>query len=98
MSSDIGFALFMSSVGLILLSAVVTIIVPRTGPRLKKYQEQRAALNDFFANAEGSRLEFDWFRFGEVPKQELVMLAGEHHWRFDSDEITDTAWILRFRK
>ncbi|RSM70300.1 hypothetical protein DMH04_45050 [Kibdelosporangium aridum] len=94
MTSDIGYALFLGSMGLIILCAIVTMIVPRR----RNDQDQRTAATDFFGAATGPALEFDWFRFGDVPKQDLIKLADQHGWRFDSDQVTDNAWILRFTK
>lgn len=92
--------LLIGGAGFVLLMIVIvaTMIVPSAGPRLRRYNEQRAALREFFAKAPGSTLEFDWAVYGEVPKPEIILLAGKHSWQFADDELTDDGWTLRFTK
>jgi hypothetical protein len=92
--------LVIGGVALALLIAVVvaTIVHPSAGKRLRRYNEQRTALRDFLAAAPGGSLELDWATYGEVPKQEVILLAGKHSWQFADDELTDSAWVLRFTK
>jgi hypothetical protein len=84
--------------GLFLTMVIITIIVPTEGRRFSRYNQQRAALREFFAAAPGASLEFDWAVYGEVPKPEILVLAGKSSWKFVSDELTDTGWTLRFTK
>lgn len=83
---------------LLMIVVVMTIMVPRHGPRNTRYNEQRAALREFFAKAPGPALEFDWATYGEVPKQEVIILAGKESWQFAGDKLTDDGWTLRFTK
>lgn len=83
---------------LLLTMVIVTMIVPPAGKRLRRYNEQRTALKDFFASAPGHSLELDWATYGEVPKQEVILMARKASWQLKSDELTDTGWLLRFTK
>ncbi|CAM3569413.1 hypothetical protein KIPE111705_14610 [Kibdelosporangium persicum] len=83
---------------LLLTMVIVTMIVPSAGRRLRRYNEQRAALKDFFASAPGRSLGLDWAAYGEVPKQEVILVARKASWQFTGDELTDTGWTLRFTK
>jgi hypothetical protein len=86
------------SFGLFLTMVIVTIIVPTEGRRFNRYNAQRVALREFLASAPDTSLEFDWAVYGEVPKPEILVLAGKSSWEFASDELTDTGWTLRFTK
>ncbi len=95
---QIGLLIMAVSFGLLLTMVIVTIIVPTEGRRFSRYNSQRVALREFFAKAPGDKLEFDWAVYGEVPKPEVLLLAGKSSWKFASDELTDTGWTLRFTK
>jgi hypothetical protein len=97
-SDNIGFAMMLVSFGVLVVTAVITMNVPRHGPRNRRYNEQRKALGEAFAREPGPTVEFDWFRYGEVPKPEVIILAGKHSWKFDSEKTTDDGWFLRFTK
>jgi hypothetical protein len=88
----------LASFGILIITALVTMNVPLHGARNRRYNEQRVALREFFAEAPGTTLEFDWFSYGDVPKPEVIILAGKSSWKFASDELTDTGWTLRFTK
>jgi hypothetical protein len=94
----IGLLIGGAGVVLLMIVVVMTIMVPRHGPRNRRYNEQRAAVREFFAKAPGSTLEFDWAGYGEVPKPEIILLAGKHSWQFADDKLTDEGWTLRFTK
>jgi hypothetical protein len=95
-SDQIALLILLISFGVMLATAALTIVVPSAG-RNRRYNSQRAALRDVFAQP-GDALELDWTRYAEVPKPEVLILAGKHSWTFSADEITDHAWLLRFTK
>jgi hypothetical protein len=97
-TDQIGLLILLISFGLFLTMVIITIIVPMEGRRFSRYNQQRVALREFFAAAPGTSLEFDWAVYGEVPKPEVILLAGKSSWMFASDELTDTGWTLRFTK
>jgi hypothetical protein len=95
---QIGLVIGGAGLALLITMVALTIILPRQGARSDGYNTQRVALREFFAQAPGDTLEFDWAVYGEVPKPEILVLAGKSSWKFASDELTDTGWTLRFTK
>ncbi|MGJ7908248.1 hypothetical protein ACOQFL_17430 [Actinopolyspora sp. H202] len=49
------------------------------------------------ASAEESSLLLRRDQLGALPKSEILELAAEYGWSFESEEITDTEWRLNFR-
>lgn len=49
------------------------------------------------ASVEDSSLTLRRDQLGALPKAEILELAAEYGWSFESEEITDTEWRLTFR-
>jgi ABC-type transport system involved in cytochrome bd biosynthesis fused ATPase/permease subunit len=95
---DIGLILLAISFVLLLTMVVITMIVPSAGRRLRRYNAQREALRSRFASSAAASLELDWAIYGEVPKQEMIILGRRHSWQFASDSLTPDGWRLRFTR
>jgi hypothetical protein len=95
---EIGLPLLAISFVVLLTMVVITMVVPSTGRRLSRYNEQREALRGLFAASSGTSLDVDWPTYGEVPKQEVIILGRKHSWEFQADSLTADGWLLRFTR
>ncbi|WP_181777070.1 hypothetical protein [Amycolatopsis pittospori] len=80
----------------VVLGIVQAIGVP-DGRLRGRREAQLLALRDSVA-ATGDRMELDWSRYKEVPKERVLALAGEQGWTLTGEEIQERAWVLRFAR
>jgi len=97
-SNQISVLMIVVSLGLIVITNGIVYVIPLEGRRLRRGKTQRASLESVLAEAAGTSLEVNWRTYGEVPKADIVALAGAHSWTLVSDEITAGGWMLRFSK
>jgi hypothetical protein len=67
------------------------------GVRKRRRQRQLAELEQVRAAA-GSRLEIDWLRYKELPKQELLERLGKYGWHHAGHQVGESSWLLCFSR
>jgi hypothetical protein len=65
--------------------------------RRRRRQRQLAELEQVRADT-GSRLEIDWLRYKELPKQELLERLGKYGWHHAGDQVGKNSWLLCFSR
>ncbi|WP_037316874.1 hypothetical protein [Amycolatopsis orientalis] len=80
----------------VVLGIVQAIGVPESTLRGRREAQVRA-LRDSVA-VPGARIELDWSRYKEVPKERVLAVAGEQGWTLADEEIQEQAWVLRFTR
>ncbi|MEY7970457.1 hypothetical protein AB8O38_00495 [Saccharomonospora xinjiangensis] len=82
------------------MAVVIVIVGVRAwgvpfGVRQRRRAEQLKTLREL-ARTPGSTLEFDWQCCRNIAFAELRRELGRRGWRFVDEEVTPTAWLLRF--
>lgn len=80
----------------IVLGLIQAVGVPDSTVRRRR-DAQLSELREAVA-APGHRIELDWLRFKEIPKDRVLALAGEHGWRFDGESVREQSWLLQFAR
>lgn len=89
--------LIIPSLGVVIVIGLVQAIGVTDGTLRKRRETQLGELRQAVAGS-GDRIELDWLRFKEVPKDRVLALASEHGWRLDGESVQDRAWLLRFAR
>lgn len=81
----------------LVLMLMVAVDAPRSVVRRRR-QRQRADLEQALNEVGRGEPTLDWMRFKDVPKQELVDMAGKRGWHYSDQEVRGNSWLLRFTK
>ncbi len=81
----------------LVLMLMIAVDAPRSVMRRRK-QRQRASLEQALNEVGRGEPALDWMRFKDVPKQELVDMAGKRGWHYLDQEVRGNSWMLRFTR